>query len=52
MEVDNENFTELVVLDINYFLRIVDSTKTRIINVGLQQLHEVGVKRGLAILLG
>ena len=31
--------------------RIANSTKTRIINVGLQQLYVVDVKRGFAILL-
>ena len=34
------------------FLEIANSTKTRIINVGLQQLHKVDVERGLAVLLG
>ena len=48
MEVDNENFTELVVLDI--ISRIANSTKIRIINVGLQQLYVVDVERGLAVL--
>ena len=53
VEVDNENFTELVVLDI-IFLSIANSTKTRNINVDLQQLmlYEVDVERGLAVLLG
>ena len=34
------------------FLRIANSTKTRILNVGLQQLYVVDVERGLVGFLG
>ena len=50
MEVDNENFIELAVVDIIF--EIANSTKTRIISAGLQQLYVVDVERGLAVLLG
>ena len=50
MEVDNENFIELAVLDI--ILSIANSTKKRIINVGFQQRYMVDVERGLTVLLG
>ena len=34
------------------FLSIANSTITRIINVGLQQIYVVDIERGLAVLLG
>ena len=49
MEINNQNFTELPVLDM--FFGIANGTKTRIIIVGIQQLYAVDVERGLVVLL-